>query len=121
VLTATNPTIQASIGSNSTSPVTVGVTVNPPTILAVAFSPQSVAAGQSTTLLVLLSGPTAAGATLNVTCNSTRLTVGSTLTCVAGEFYQTFTLPTTPGPNTTVNVTISYNGTSDSDVLTITS
>jgi len=118
VATATSPTIQASIG---TSQATASITVIPPTIVAIVFSPQSVAAGQSTTLYVLLSGPAPAGATLNVTSSSTRLTIGSTLTCVAGQTVQTFTLPTTAGPPASVSVTVSYNSSSESDVLTITS
>ena len=86
----------------------------------VLMSPGSVPGGGSTTLYVLMSGPVAPGTTLNVTCNSTRLLIGTTLSCVAGEVIQTFTLATTPGLPTSVTVKISYNGSSESDTLRIT-
>jgi hypothetical protein len=96
------------------------VTVDPPTIFGALFSPDSVAAGSPTTLYVLLTAPAAPGAQLTVQCNSTRLTIGTTLACQPGLLLQAFQLPTTSGPPTSVTVTVSYNGTSGTAVLYIT-
>jgi hypothetical protein len=88
--------------------------------LVCSFVPDTVPGGAQTTLYVFLTGATAPGATLNVTCNSTRLTVGTTLTCVAGMPVQFFTLPTIAGAPTTVQLTLTTNGSSSTSILTLT-
>jgi len=118
VLAATNVTIQAAYGSQT--PATASATVDPPAILVCSFVPDTVPGGAQTTLYVFLTGATAPGATLNVTCNSTRLTVGTTLTCVAGMPVQFFTLPTIAGAPTTVQLTLTTNGSSSTSILTLT-
>jgi hypothetical protein len=94
--------------------------VIPPVIVNVLFGPASVAAGSQTTLYVIMNGAAPAGATLQVSSTSTRLTVASSLAMVAGQQIQSFALQTTAGPPATVTVTITYNGSSQSATLTIT-
>jgi hypothetical protein len=120
VASSTTATVQSWVGSSSAAGQSASVTVTPPVIVNVLFVPPSVAAGTQTTLYVILNGVAPAGATLQVSSTSTRLTVGSSLAMVAGQAAQTFNLQTTSGVPTTVTVTITYNGVSQSSTLTIT-
>ena len=108
------------VGTKPSSPVSSTITIVPPTIVGAVFAPASVAAGSPTTLYVLLSGPAPGGASLKVSSSSTRLKVGASLTLASGAVLQSFPLKTTVGGSTTVTVTISYNGSSSTDTLTIT-
>jgi hypothetical protein len=89
-------------------------------LLDAALDPDTVASGQWTTLVLLLSGPTAAGQQVSLSSDSSRLVVPSTVTCQAGEFIQTFPFKTTGTGRGTAHLTVTVNGVSQTLTLTLT-
>lgn len=108
---------------NSTS-ASVPLTINPPlpTVVSVSLSPTSVAGGQSSTATVTLSGPAPdGGAVVTVSTDNPAVLSGS-LTISAGQKTGTVSIATTAVTVlATANLTTSYNNSSASAALTVTS
>ncbi len=107
-------------GAASSFAVTQTVTVTPPLLIGAEFDPDTVVSGQSTALILLLSGPAAAGQTVSLSSNSSRLVVPATLTCQPGQVFQTFPFTTSGSGRGTAQVTVTVNGVSQAVTLTLT-
>ncbi|MDR3690946.1 MAG: hypothetical protein P4L46_16325 [Fimbriimonas sp.] len=118
VSTTTTATITASYGGASK---TAKLTLSPPLVELVSFSPTSVDGGDKSTGTVTLNGMAPAqGLTVKLSASANFASVPSTLTFVGGATSATFTVKTVPvNTQQAVAISASVNGASQSANLTI--
>jgi uncharacterized repeat protein (TIGR03803 family) len=118
VATTTTATITASYGGASQ---TAKLTLSPPVVELVSFTPTSVVGGDKSTGTVTLNGMAPAqGLTVKLTTSANFASVPSTLAFVGGATSATFTVKTVPvNTQQAVAISASVNGASQSANLTI--
>ena len=120
VSTNTPVTLSATY-NNSTR--TTGLTVTPPQVTSVTFSPNSVVGGNSSTGTVTLNGPAPGGGALVTisSSNTSVATVPASVTVASGATTTTFTVTTSPvTTSTSVSISASYANSTSTGSLTIT-
>jgi|GEM_PF-1297825 len=111
--------IKASLGSASYS---APLTITAPTLSGLAFSPSTVAGGNSSLGTLTLSSPAPSGGlSVSLSSSNSAVTVPATLTIPAGSSSATFTATTVPvSSNVSSTVTASVNGASTTATLNVT-
>ena len=119
VASSTSITLSATYGANTQ---TATLTVTPVTVASMTMNPTTVSGGSSSTGTVTLNAPAAIGGySVALSSNNAAVQVPASVTVPANATSATFTATTTPvGATTSVTLTASFNGSSQSSALSVT-